>query len=125
MKNKEKYLELKKRLLKYRSAMERVQRLRLRMDENRRGDDMEELKRRAERQEQRAIEYMNDLEGMLNLLEEGKRREVLELYFRNGLSHEEIAEQNSYTERHVKRLFSEGMYALLTLEKLSNTAIDV
>ena len=117
MKDKEKYLKLKKRLLKYRSAMERAQRLRLRMDENRRGDDMEELKRRAERQEQRAVEYMRDLDEILKLLEDDKSRIVLELFFRKGIPFDEITRQTGYTERHVRHLFSVGMYEILRREE--------
>ena len=115
MKDKEKYSDLKKRLLKYRNATERVQRLRLRMNENRRGDDMEELKPRVERQEQRADRFLEDLNQLLEKIKNERYKDILIALFIDGDTFSDVAKRIGYCERHIRRIYERAIDQLIDI----------
>lgn len=54
-----------------------------------------------------------DICKVLDTLEDVRHVEILELFFINGLSIEEIADQCGYNIRHTTRLYSEGIRLLV------------
>lgn len=77
--------------------------------------DKEELEERIANQKEINREYKRAITKELDRLDNVKHIEVLELFFIDCLSPEEIAEELSYDVRTVYRLYSEGVKALTEL----------
>ena len=115
MKDRERYSDLKKRLLKYRNATERAQRLRLRMSENRFGDDIEELRRRIERCEQRADGFLEGLNQLLEKMKNERYKDILIALFIDGETFSDVAKKIGYCERHIRRIYEHAIDQLIDI----------
>lgn len=78
--------------------------------------DKEELEERIARQKAANRNMRHAIIEELDRLDDAKHIEVLELFFIQGLTPEEIAEELCYNVRTVYRLYSEGVKLLTELE---------
>lgn len=78
--------------------------------------DKEELEERIARQKAANRNMRHAIIEELDKLDDAKHIEVLELFFIQGLTPEEIAEELCYNVRTVYRLYSEGVKLLTELE---------
>lgn len=78
--------------------------------------DKEELEERIARQKAANRNMRHAIIEELDRLDDAKHIEVLELFFIQGLTPEEIAEELCYNVRTVYRLYSEGVRLLTEME---------
>lgn len=71
--------------------------------------DKLELEERIERLKARGVRQRHEILEEIDSLEDPKHAEVLELFFINCLTLEEIADKLRYSDRHVYRIYSEGV----------------
>lgn len=71
--------------------------------------DKIELEERIERLKARGVRQRHEILEEIDSLEDPKHAEVLELFFINCLTLEEIADKLRYSDRHVYRIYSEGV----------------
>lgn len=71
--------------------------------------DKTELEERIERLKARAKRQRHDVLEEIDTLEDPKHAEVLELFFIECLTLEEIADKLRFSDRHIYRLYSEGV----------------
>jgi DNA-directed RNA polymerase specialized sigma subunit len=71
--------------------------------------DKIELEERIERLKERGVRQRREILEEIDSLEDPKHAEVLELFFINCLTLEEIADKLRYSDRHVYRIYSEGV----------------
>lgn len=74
--------------------------------------DREELERRIDRLESKGKEIKSEILEQIDGLADPRYAEVLESFFVDCKDFYEIAEEMDYTERHIIRLYSEGILAL-------------
>lgn len=74
--------------------------------------DREELERRIDRLESKGKEIKSEILDQIDGLDDPRYAEVLESFFIDCKDFYEIAEEMDYTERHIIRLYSEGILAL-------------
>lgn len=84
--------------------------------------DKIELEERIDRQKKINREYKHDIYKELDQLEDSKHIEVLELFFIECLTPEEIAEELCYSVRTIYRLYSEGVKLLTELDDNNATS---
>lgn len=71
--------------------------------------DKIELEERIKRLKARGVRQRHEILEEIDSLEDPKHAEVLELFFINCLTLEEIADKLRYSDRHVYRIYSEGV----------------
>lgn len=76
--------------------------------------DKVDLEKRIEKLKRKGEPMRAELLDMIDELEEVRYAEVLESFFVDCKDFPEIADEMGYTIRHVKRLYSEGLYLLLS-----------
>ena len=74
--------------------------------------DREELERRIDRLECKGKEIKSEILDQIDGLDDPRYAEVLESFFIDCKDFYQIAEEMDYTERHIIRLYSEGILAL-------------
>lgn len=74
--------------------------------------DREELGRRIEKLERKGKEIKSEILEHIDDLDDPRYAEVLESFFIDCKDFWQIAEEMDYTERHIIRLYSEGILAL-------------
>lgn len=74
--------------------------------------DKTDLERRIQRLKDKGNASKTEILGMIDDLEDPRYAEVLESFFIDCKDFDEIAEETGYTERHVIRLYSEGILAM-------------
>ena len=78
--------------------------------------DKDDLERRIKRLKQKGENLKERIYEEIDSLEESRYCEVLESYFIDGLTLEDIAEEMGYTERHIYTLYKEAITALVVTE---------
>lgn len=73
--------------------------------------EKQEIQDRINRLNKKGREIKNEIIEKIDDLEEVKQAEILEAFFIDCKSFEEIAEENGYTERHIIRTYSEAILA--------------
>ncbi len=71
--------------------------------------DKDEMIRRIKRLEDKGKKLKRDIMDKIDEVEDVRYAEVLESYFLDGKSFEEIAEDNNYSVRHVIHLYSKAI----------------
>ncbi|HEY4601539.1 MAG TPA: sigma factor-like helix-turn-helix DNA-binding protein [Cerasibacillus sp.] len=61
---------------------------------------------------EKARTIRREIYSVLDLLDDDRHVEVLELYFIDGLSHEDIADEIGYSTRHIIRLYVEAVKSI-------------
>ena len=74
--------------------------------------DKVELEERIERQKAKSKDLKKEILEEIDSLEDMRHAEVLEAFFIDGISLEDIADNEGYTVRHVYRLYSEAVTKL-------------
>ena len=78
--------------------------------------DKDDLERRIKRLKQKGENLKERIYEEIDSLEDSRYCEVLESYFIDGLTLEDIAEEMGYTERHIYTLYKEAITALVVTE---------
>lgn len=71
--------------------------------------DKTELEERIQRLKVKGRRFRSEILNEIDTLEDPRYADILESYFIDCLSLEDIAEEKAYTTRHVYRLYSEGV----------------
>ena len=79
--------------------------------------DKEELEERIERLKEKGKILKREILAEIDSLENSRYCEILEAYFIDGYSLEEIAENEGYNDRHVYRLYSKAISLLVLNDK--------
>lgn len=74
--------------------------------------DKTDLERRIQRLKDKGQTSKTEILDMIDNLEDPRYAEILESFFIDCKDFEQIAEETGYTERHVIRLYSEGILAM-------------
>jgi DNA-directed RNA polymerase specialized sigma subunit len=74
--------------------------------------DKADLEERIRRLKSRGDGYRTDLINIIDELDDPRYADVLEAFFVDGKTFEDIADELGYTTRHVIRLYSEGILAM-------------
>ena len=75
--------------------------------------DKEDLENRIARLKSKNAQVKKEILEEIDTLEDAKHIEVLESYFIDGLTIEEIADYIGYTPRHTYRLYDEALKLLM------------
>lgn len=75
--------------------------------------DKDELEKRIERLKEKGKQIKNEILEEIDTLEDPRYCEILEAYFIDGLSMEDIAENEGYSVRQIYKLYSEAINILL------------
>lgn len=76
----------------------------------------DDLERRKKIRENRRGELKEKIINEIDRLDDPRYLEVLELFFIECMTFEDIADELGYTDRHVTRIYTEGLNALVTLD---------
>lgn len=74
--------------------------------------DKLELEDRVERLKKKGAVYKAEILNIIDELDDTRYAEILESFFIDGKSFEDIAEDNGYTIRHIIRLYSEAIISV-------------
>jgi DNA-directed RNA polymerase specialized sigma24 family protein len=74
--------------------------------------DKDELEKRIERLKEKGRQIKSEILEEIDTLEDPRYCEILEAYFIDGLSIEDIADKEGYSERRVYRLYSQAINIL-------------
>ena len=75
--------------------------------------DKDELEKRIERLKNKGRQIKSEILEEIDTLEDSRYCEILEAYFIDGLSMEDIAENEGYSVRQIYKLYSEAINILL------------
>ena len=75
-------------------------------------NDKLELERRISRLKKKGQNLKREILDEIDTLDDPRYCEILESFFINGLTIEEIADNEGYTERHIYRLYNEAISIL-------------
>ena len=78
--------------------------------------DKDELIERIARQKKKGLSYKREIWDEIDKLEDVRYAEILEAFFIDGLSLDEIAEKDGYTTRYVYQLYSDAIRTLVELD---------
>lgn len=76
----------------------------------------DDLERRKKIRENRRGELKEKIINEIDRLDDPRYLEVLELFFIECMTFEDIADELGYTDRHVTRIYTEGLNALVELD---------
>lgn len=76
----------------------------------------DDLERRKKIRENRRGELREKIINEIDRLDDPRYLEVLELFFIECMTFEDIADELGYTDRHVTRIYTEGLNALVELD---------
>lgn len=74
--------------------------------------DKEDINKRIAKLKSKGQVYKSEIIDKIDELEDPRYADVLEMFFIDCMTFNEIAEEKAYTERHVKRLYKEGIDSL-------------
>lgn len=74
--------------------------------------DKEDINKRISRLKKKGQVYKAEIIDKIDELDDPRYADVLEMFFIDCMTFSEIAEVKAYTERHVKRLYREGIDSL-------------
>lgn len=117
----EAFSNMRGRLSRYRLIGSKIEWLEGRLEASSDPEEAEELQSRINAHRDKSRRIRRDILDRIDQLEDVKQAEVLSLYFVDCQSIEEIAAELSYSERHVRRLYSDAINELIELESSSET----
>ncbi len=77
--------------------------------------EKDEIERRIKRLEEKGVIIKNEILDIIDELEDPRHAEVLESFLIDCKNFDEIAEDNSYSTRHIERLYSEAIKEIVAL----------
>ena len=80
-------------------------------------NDIDLLKERIRKLKIKCDEIKREIIDEIDNLEDTRYSEVLEMYFIERLSFEDISDELGYTERHIKRLYARAINKLVEISK--------
>ncbi|MCD7802017.1 MAG: hypothetical protein LUH09_03815 [Clostridiales bacterium] len=110
------FTDMRERLSRYTLALSKTEWLSARLAASSEPEEREELQHRVDMQRGKSRRIMLEILDQIDALSDTKQIEVLSLRFVDGLSMEAIADKLSYSERHVRRLYSDAINELIELE---------
>jgi uncharacterized coiled-coil DUF342 family protein len=78
--------------------------------------DKADLEERIKRLTSKGRDLKTEITALIDSLDDVRYAEILEAFFIDCMDFDEIANEMGYTERHVIRLYSEGILALMSLD---------